>query len=222
MASTHGLLSLLSTMPSLQKADKGRISTSNRGYPPCLLSYEAHTCRSQTQRVSPGRRVTLAVTAARPPGPFRLPRCPGPRGASPTPARLLALLRTRPDQSAARGCGVTAHLTQEEGTKLPELSEQPLAQDLPCVGAQLRSADPGFGQNVTQPETLPLTDLPPSPITVHHAACFTFLSPRHQPAGSLWSLVHCLSLSGWRTRGPEPFSAWNTGPGTEKGAVRAG
>lgn len=87
VASTHGLLSLFcQRCPPSRKLTKVEFPQATDGYPPCLLSHEAHTCRGQTQRVSPGQRVTLAVTAARPPGPFWLPRCPGPRGASPTPA----------------------------------------------------------------------------------------------------------------------------------------
>jgi len=61
------------------------------------------------------------------------------------------------DQSTAHGCGVTACL-MEKGTKLP------LAQDLPCAGALAGLArNSGFGQSVTQPETSPPMDVPPTP-----------------------------------------------------------
>lgn len=177
-------------MPSLQRADKGRISTSNRCYPPCLLSYEAHTCRGQTQRVSPGWQVTPAVTAARPPAPAGSPAALFPEVLHQPRPCLLALLRRRPDQSAAHGCGVTACLTGEEGTKLPSYQSSPSPRT--CHVLELRCAQP----------ILVLAKMSPSqrlclPLTCPHPLSLFIM---------LLYFPQSLSPTGWQSLVPCPLS----------------
>ena len=223
------LLPLLQNLPSSTVCPplrKLRQNFHKQALPLLLLLYEAHAFRGDPGAAGSWRG---QLPGAWPPHAFL--RHPVTRALRQSLHLALSSTRgrhgsiTTTDTESLCGCGDTARL-MEKGVARGDVTAGLRPSTQHGAGARVGSANSGFGPSVTKPETLPQTNLPSTPLTLNHAAWFTFLSIyQDQRSGS--PLVPCQLSVPLQTESPGErspgvcvtavFSASGTVPGTEKG-----